>query len=131
MSPYLQKNISHVDARKLLKSTAKHKYNARKMVIDDKTFDSQKEADYYIYLRTLLKQNKIKSIELQPKFLLQPGFIYQGKKYQAITYTADFKITHNDETIEVVDVKGVKTQVYQIKKKLFLLKYPDVRFTEI
>lgn len=124
-------NISYLEARSLLaKPTTRHKYNAQKVVVEDKTFDSKKEADYYLYLRSLLAQGRIKSIELQPKFILQPSFTHQDKKHRAITYKADFKVVHTDGTVEVIDVKGVRTQAYQIKKKLFLFKYPDIIFTE-
>lgn len=124
-------NISYLEARSLFtKPAARHKYNARKVTVEGKTFDSQKEADYYLYLRSLLAQGRIKSIELQPKFILQPSFTHQDKKHRAITYKADFKVVHTDGTVEVIDVKGVRTQAYQIKKKLFLFKYPDIIFTE-
>ena len=43
---------------------------------------------------------------------------------------ADFEYIENGEMV-VVDVKGFKTAVYMIKKKLFLYKYGDkVKFIE-
>ena len=108
----------------------RHKYNARKTTIDGITFDSQREANYYAELKLLLKAGAITRIELQPEFVLQSGFKYQGKKYQPIIYRADFKITYPDGHEEIIDVKGHKTKEYQIKKKLLLNRYPEIIFRE-
>jgi len=106
-----------------------HKYNAKATEIDGIRFDSRKEAEKYQELKLLQRAGEIKNIELQPKFLLQEAFKRNGKKYRAITYTADFRVTWKDGTVEVIDTKGYRTQVYRLKKKLFLAKY-DVKFTE-
>ena len=107
-------------------SQRKSKYNNQKTMVDGIEFDSKKEADYYIHLKLLKKAGEIKDIGLQQRFVLQPGFKKNGVKYQPITYIADFVITNNDGTTEVVDVKGVETQVFKIKKKLFEYMYPDL-----
>ena len=44
----------------------------------------------------------------------------KGKTYRAITYVADF-VYKDDKGMHVVDTKGYRTQVYKIKKKLFIL----------
>lgn len=108
------------------KPKKRSKYNNEKTVVDGIKFDSKKEAEYYIQLKLLKKAGEIRDIGLQPKFELQPGFEKNGVKYQPITYIADFVITNNDGTTEIVDVKGVKTQVFKIKKKLFEYMYPDL-----
>jgi hypothetical protein len=72
----------------------------------------------------------IKELKLQPKFLLQEGFERDGKKYRAIFYIADFEYIKDGKRI-VEDVKGMKTDVYKLKKKMFLKKYPQVEFKEI
>lgn len=107
-------------------SQRKSKYNNQKTMVDGIEFDSKKEADYYIHLKLLKKAGEIKDIGLQQRFVLQPGFEKNGAKYQPITYIADFVITNNDGTTEVVDIKGVETQVFKIKKKLFEYMYPDL-----
>ena len=56
--------------------------------------------------------------------MLQEAFEKNGKKYRRIDYKADFEIHKLDGTIEVVDVKGVETEAFKIKKKLFEKKYP-------
>lgn len=108
-----------------------NKYNNKKVKVDDHLFDSKKEAYYYLDVKAKKKEGKIKDFELQPKFLLQEGFEKNGKKHRAIHYIADFKIIHNDDSIEIVDVKGFKTNVFRIKEKLFEYKYPNLSLTII
>lgn len=113
------------------KQKKKSKYNNEKTVVDGIKFDSKKEAEYYIQLKLLKKAGEIKDIGLQPKFELQPGFKKNGVTYRPITYIADFVITNNDGTTEIVDIKGVETQVFKIKKKLFEYMYPDLNLKVI
>lgn len=131
-------------ARKRKKEMGKIFHN--KTIIDGFKFDSQTEADYYVYLTNNKKKLKIKNIELQPKFLLQQKFIladnkkiiYENdssfkklqKKYpkstvQAIYYIADFKITYENNKIEIIDIKGIKTADFKIKEKMFNCIYPE------
>ena len=109
-----------------------NKYNARKTIVDNIAFHSQKEANYYCELKLRRMAGDIQDFVLQPEFTLLDGFIdCTGKRQRAMKYKADFTILHNDESEEVVDVKGHKTKEYLIKKKLFLAKYPEYKFTEI
>ena len=100
------------------------KYNARKITIDGITFDSIKEAARYKELKLLERAGEIKDLELQPKFVLLDSFYYGGKKEREISYVADFKYYDKAKSkIIVEDVKGFKTDVYKIKRKLFLSMY--------
>ena len=57
-------------------------------------FDSRKEAKYYEDLLWQQRTGAVKSIELQPEFVLQPGYEVAGKKDKArFIYRADFKVT--------------------------------------
>jgi len=109
----------------------KHKYNAKKVVINGIKFPSEKEGERYVELKMLENAGKIRDLKLQPKFLLQESFKYKGKTQRAIFYIADFEYIDERGQRVVEDVKGVKTEVYKIKKKLFLKKYPQVEFKEI
>lgn len=106
------------------------KYRSRKVVVDGIRFDSKKEADKYCELKLLKKAGIVKEIVLQPLFLLQPAYMHRGKKIRAITYRADFKVTYADGRIVVIDVKGYRTKEYQLKKKMFLARYPEIEFEE-
>ena len=73
----------------------------------------------------------ITDLELQPVFLLQAAFRdQQGTHHRAMTYRADFQYKTDGKPV-VVDVKGVKTEAYRMRKKLFIAKYPHLEFREI
>lgn len=120
-----------------------------KKVVDGIKFDSETEANYYEYIRDNKKELGIKNYELQPVFELQPKYILtpngeridyvndkqfkaEQKKYpkcthQAIKYIADFRITYSDGTVEVIDIKGLKTADFKIKEKMFNYLYPEYK----
>lgn len=100
------------------------KYGAKKVIEDDIRFDSKMERDYYLYLKQQRSLGKIKGFELQPSFELQSKFEKEGKKYRAITYKADFKVIHNDDSVEIIDVKGFETALGTLKLKMFHYNYP-------
>ena len=90
--------------------------------MDGHLFDSQKEAERYWELRQLEKAGEIKNLVLQPRFVLIDSFEHGGKKEGAVFYVADFQYDENGISI-VEDVKGFKTPVYKLKRKLFLSRY--------
>ena len=103
-----------------------NKYRNRKTVIDGIQFDSKREAERYAELCILVKTGDIKDLMLQPRFELQGKFKCRGRSYQSITYKADFQyIETATGKVAVEDVKGVETEAFKIKKKLFLKKYGD------
>ncbi len=102
-----------------------NKYRNKKIIVDDYIFDSIQESRRYKELKLLLRAGQIKDLELQPHFLLQEGFKKNGKTYRKIEYIADFKYIENGKTI-VEDVKGLQTDVFKIKHKLFEKKYPEL-----
>ena len=102
-----------------------NKYRNKKIIVDDYIFDSIQESRRYKELKLLLRAGQIKNLELQPHFLLQEGFKKNGKTYRKIEYIADFKYIENGKTI-VEDVKGLQTDVFKIKHKLFEKKYPEL-----
>lgn len=109
----------------------RNKYGNIKTEVDNVKFDSKHEAIRYKELKLLERAKQIKELELQPRFVLQLAFTdNQGNKHRQIEYVADFKYKeHGKEIVE--DAKGMKTEVYKIKKKLFLYSYPDVYFKEV
>lgn len=101
------------------------KYRNKKVIVEDYVFDSIQESKRYKELKLLLKTGQISNLELQPHFLLQEGFKKNGKTYRKIEYIADFKYIENGKTI-VEDVKGMQTDVFKLKHKLFEKRYPDL-----
>jgi hypothetical protein len=92
-----------------------NKYRNRKTELDGFTFDSKKEANRYATLKLLEKAGEIKNLRLQVPFALN----VEGHKI--CRYIADFTYTDVKKGKEVIeDVKGMKTDVYRLKKKLML-----------
>ena len=62
------------------------------------------------------------NLELQKKYILQSSFTFNGKIIREISYKADF-VYEDKDGLHVVDTKGFRTDVYKLKKKLFIKKY--------
>ena len=105
------------------------KYKNKKVVYDEIKFDSQKERNYYIKLKLLEDKGKIKNLKLQVKFELQPKFKSGNKNIQAISYIADFTYLDEENKLHIVDTKGVRTDVYKIKKKM--MQYKGLEIEEV
>lgn len=112
---------------------AYNKYKNKKVKVDGINFDSMKEARRYKELKLLEMGGAITDLTLQPKFELIPTIRIKGHKTERVTYyIADFAYTEKKTGKKVVeDVKGFKTEVYKLKKKMFLYKYPEFDFREI
>ena len=77
--------------------------------------------NYYKKLELLQNAGKISELTRQVAFELQPGFVFNGKKIRPIYYIADFTYIHNGK-LHIVDTKGMRTDVYNIKKKMMMYK---------
>jgi hypothetical protein len=113
-----------------LEEAPKRKYHNTICVADGIKFDSVKESRKYTELVLLQKAGEVAEIKLQPVYVLQEGFKRGKRSFRPITYKADFEVTYTNGRVQVIDVKGYKTEVYKIKKKLFLAKYPNLEFEE-
>lgn len=115
---------------------AKNKYNAKKCVFKGIEFDSRKEGVRYLELESMQKRGEISDLELQPEYLLQEKFqSYKNGKdvtIQPMHYTPDFRYRDKDGVLIVEEVKGMKTEPYRMRLKLFLYRYGDkLNFYEI
>lgn len=117
---------------KQLQQKGKSKYKAKKTSIDGIKFDSQKEANRYLELKLLEKQGLIKYIDRQTRFELQPSYKKNGKTIRPIYYVADFAYidVKTGKTI-IEDIKGFRTEIYKLKKKIFEYVYPDLEIKEV
>lgn len=88
------------------------KYNAIRTTVDGITFDSKAEAARYSELKLLQAAGEIYGLALQPTFPL----VVNGVK--VATYIADFEYFAAGARRVIEDVKGVKTPLYRLKKKL-------------
>lgn len=112
------------------------KYHNRKYYIDGIVFASRKEGRRYCELKALQAAGIIHDLQLQVKFVLIPAQreecneIYKSGSRKGkpklgkiieheCAYYADFVYYENGEKI-VEDAKGMRTEVYRIKRKLLL-----------
>ena len=123
------------------------KYHSVKVVYDGIEFHSKKEAQRYQQLKLMERAGFIANLQRQVKYELIPAQYIDGKCVErAVTYTSDFEY---DEMVPlrqrsvmvdanarmpgghiVEDVKGMRTDVYKIKRKLMLLKH-GIRIQEM
>lgn len=82
---------------------------------------SKKEADYAAQLdwQRKAKNPKEKVIEVE----VQVPFQIILNNIKICKYLADFKVKYADGHEEIIDVKGVRTDVYRLKKKLVEAQY--------
>ena len=102
-----------------------NKYKNKKVVYNGIKFDSKKEGAYYLKLKLLEEKGIISDLKLQVKFELQPKFQFGNKTIRAINYIADFTYIQ-DNKLHIVDTKGVRTDVYKLKKKMMEYKGYEV-----
>lgn len=92
------------------------KYNAKRTG----QFDSIAEARRFQELLFLEKAGEISDLAVHPVYIIQEGFTDpMSGRIQAIKYEADFRYTENGRVV-VEDVKGVETEAFKLKRKLFL-----------
>lgn len=116
---------------KYLQKTARpSKYGNEKVCADGITFDSIHERDIYLQLKAAERGGAISNLRLQVPFILQEKYVINGKTVREIKYVADFVFENEDLETEVWDAKGMKTDVYKLKKKLFECKY-GIEITEV
>lgn len=124
------------------------KYKAVRTEVDGITFASKKEARRYGELKLLERAGHVRNIVVQPRFDLYAHDLTVEAKLRRIraavdgrhdpvkpvkvaTYVADFQYeqralsaSENERWQKVIeDVKGVRTAVYQLKRKMFEAQY--------
>nr|UVX56960.1 MAG: protein of unknown function (DUF1064) [Bacteriophage sp.] len=105
--------------------SGRNKYHAKKTVVDGITFDSKREADRYLVLKSMEEDGTIEDLRRQVRYELMPSFDVEGRHYRPVFYVADF--VYREDGKEVIeDVKGMMTDTYQLKAKLFARRYGKV-----
>ena len=97
----------------LEQAKVKPKYGNKVTEVAGKKFDSKKEAAFFLQLQ---QDPTVKSIRTQVKYELIPK--QQGER--ACSYVADFVVEYHDGRTVVYDVKGMRTALYIVKRKLML-----------
>lgn len=98
-----------------LKSKRKrHKFNAVKAECDGIKFSSKAEKAFYLRLKYEKQEGKVLF------FLMQVPFSLPGK----VKYIVDFQVFYSNGEVAFIDVKGVETPMFRLKKKQVEELYP-------
>jgi hypothetical protein len=112
-----------------------NKYRNNKPYKHGRTWDSNKELQYYETLLLLEKIGEISDIELQPKFEICPSVQFNNRKQPIRYYIADFRYFEKKTGLTIVcDVKSkisAKLSTYTLKRQLLLARYSDITFREV
>lgn len=92
----------------------KHKFGAKPDNRGDIRFDSKLEAKYYDRLCLRVKRREVVF------FLRQVAFHLPGRT----RYVVDFQEFHYDGTVHFIDVKGMETEMFKLKKRQVEELYP-------
>ena len=101
----------------------KSKYRNVPTVIDGLRFSSKAEAARYSELKLLQAANQVRWFIRQPRFDLGNGIVYVADFL--VVWNAD-ETTFSDTRVTVEDVKGVETDVFKLKRKLFEAQYGEL-----
>lgn len=93
-----------------------NKYGSIRQTYNGYSYMSRLEAQYAAELDLRVKAKDIKKWERQVKIDLTA----YGK--HICNYFIDFVITHNDGSIEYIEVKGLETDLWKMKWKMFSAK---------
>ena len=104
------------------------KYSNKKTLCDGILFDSKAEAKRWMELKALENLGAIEGLVRQKTYRLVKGKWNNGKAF-SISYRADFVYNLDGEVI-VEDVKGYKTEAYELKKKLMKAIY-NIEIVEV
>jgi len=116
-------DLTRLRAGKVVALKAPSKYrNVKCELPDGQRFDSQRERDHYLGLKTRERLGEITGLRRQVRYwLMTPGPNRQS--YSVVSYyVADFVYQDERGTTHVVDAKGVRTQMYRLKKKWLYLQ---------
>lgn len=113
-----------------------HKYKAEPTTVDGIRFDSKFESERYAELKTLAAAGAITDLVLQPSFDLIVDDVVVARMVLDFSY----RTPHRGEPqwsdrfhplpLVVEDVKGVRTRIYRLKKKMFEAQY-GIQISEI
>lgn len=125
----MAKKLTYFNGVSFTRLSAKsNKYGSKKTC----GYDSRKEHRRAVQLRLMQRAGEISNLREQVKFVLIPAQRdAQGRLLEReCAYYADFAYTTKEGKEIVEDVKGIRTDVYVIKRKLMLYVH-GISITEV
>lgn len=92
---------------------SKNKYSSVRQTYRGNSYHSKAEAKYAMYLDQRVKDKEIKGWKRQVKVEL-----FGENKSHICNYYCDFLVEHLNGKMEYIEVKGMATAVFRLKKKL-------------
>lgn len=89
---------------------------------DGIVFHSQREMNVYLQFASLLRAGTILELERQVPFVIHATDT-QGRKIPICKWIADFMITEQGGRKSIYDAKGMRTEIYKLKKKFVEVEY--------
>ena len=91
-----------------------HKFRARAVKTENGFFSSKSEHEFFLHLIEMQKANEVLF------FLMQVPIKLPGNTKLVV----DFQVFYTNGTVEFIDVKGMETEVFKIKKREVEAIYP-------
>ncbi|PDT15972.1 hypothetical protein CO670_15415 [Rhizobium sp. J15] len=114
------------------------KFRNEPVVIDGIRFDSKKEGNRWLELKALERAGEISHLVRQPKFYLfgsKGPVLMKSARYpngRRATWRGDFAYFCSRRNKRICeDVKGMRTDMYLLKKASVLACYPGLEIVEI
>lgn len=98
------------------------KYSAKRTVYGDRRYDSKLEATVAAELDLELRAGTVAKVEPQKTFELR----VEGRI--VARHRVDFLVTMPDGSQKVVEAKGFATEVWRIKRELFIALFPWIDY---
>ena len=100
------------------------KYRNIPTELDGYRFDSKREAARYAELKLLQQAGEIQHLKVHPRYEIIEGYFIGEEWIRPTYYEGDFEY-FDGEAFITEDIKGVETQLFRLKAKLFRKRYPQ------
>lgn len=111
-----------------------NKYGAKRCKYKGYTYDSRAEANYAMELDARLQAGEFKTWERQFRVEMWAHDSH-GDRRLKLSHKVDFRIHHHDGTFELVEVKGLETADYRMRRRwleeLWLPENRDHKYTVV
>lgn len=112
----------------------RNKFGNRSKSYNGRSYHSAAEARYAQELDLRIKAKEITDWQPQFKAALDVTDV-DGRRHHITNYFVDFIVYYPDGDIELVEIKGMETEYWRLKRKLleavYLPEHPEMRYTVV
>ena len=112
------------------------KYRAKRTEYGGQVYDSKFESGVAYELDMRLRAGEIAAVERQYQVVCVP-YTKDGRPMPqlAVRHKIDFRVTHNDQSYELIEAKGLELADYQYRRRwleaFWLPEHPDHTYTVV